>query len=378
MTKNIFRNSIKKVKILSLKTIVGIADILHVAKKIDSNPPKNCLIISTTGIGDTIWGTPAIRALKEHFPGLNISLLAKTNGAEILRENPFIDRIFIFKKGVLNILSLFKQLRDSYFDTVIVFHATDRIIWLMAYLTGGSKIIGSKRHSKETDFVITHPVEIPPNTHAIYARHRLLKELSVNSNLNKIEVFITDKERKRINEFYETMGISKKSLIIGFQAGAAKPYKRWPEKNFIKLGKLLNERWKDVQIVITGDNREEKLSQTIANKINGISFAGRLSVRETAALIEKCSLFITNDTGPMHIAVALGVPTIALFSATGLENVEPYKSITTFTAISKPKPCKECISKTCTDPVCMEQISPEEVFRVVEEQLITNFERTKY
>jgi lipopolysaccharide heptosyltransferase II len=366
---NIFRNNIKKIKIFSLKTVAGIADVLHLTRKFVSDTPKNCLIINTAGIGDTIWSTPAIRALKTHFPGLNISVLAKAGGAEILKGNPFIDSIFVFAKGALNILSLFKALRNSHFGTVIVFHATDRIVWLMAYLTGGSKIVGSKRHSKETDFVITHPVDIPHNTHAIYARQLLIKELSIKSNLNKIELFITDDERKRTDSLLEELGINKDSLIIGFHPGAAKPYKRWPERNFIELGKMLSKTMDDVHIIITGNSKEKELSQNIADDGGGISLAGRLSLRETSAAIGRCNLFITNDTGPMHIAVALGVPTIALFSATGIENVEPYRSLNTFTIITKPKPCKECISKECTEPICMEQISPEEVFEVVKEQI---------
>jgi len=364
--KKVFRNIIKKCKIFSLRIIAKIADIIHVTKRYNSEEPENCLIISTTGIGDTIWGTPAIRALKEHLPRLNIFLLAKPEGAEILRENPFIKGIFVFKKGIINILSLLRQLRNNHLDTILVFHSTDRIIWLMAYLSGGSRILGSRRHSKEMDFVITHPVNIPHNTHAIYARHRLIKELGVNSNLNKIELFITDEERKTVNAFYERIGINKDSTIVGFHTGAAKPYKRWPEENFIKLGELLNKRWGDIHIIITGDKKEKELAQRVAEKINGISLAGKLSIRETAAAIERCALFITNDTGPMHIAVALGVPVIALFSATGLENVEPYRAIKTFTAISKPKPCEECISKACVDPLCMRQITPDEVFETIE------------
>lgn len=374
--KNIFRNSIKKIKILSLRTIAGIADTFHIVKKFKSDPPKNCLIISTTGIGDTMWGTPAIRALKEKFPRLYLSVLANINGAEILKESPFIDKVFIFKKGILNVLFLLKKLRNDYFDTVIVFHATDRIVWLMSCLTGASKIIGSKRHSKETDFVITHPINVPHNTHAIYARHLLIRELGVESDLKRIELFIADNERKCIDDFLRGIGINQNSFIIGFQPGAAKPYKRWPGKNFIKLGKLLTERslrlapeWRNIYIIITGDSSEEKLSQAIAKEVGCISLAGRLSIRETASLIERCALFITNDTGPMHIAVAVGTPTIALFSATSDENVAPYMSVNNFRAISKPKPCKECISKACTEAVCMEQISPEEAFKAVEEQI---------
>lgn len=370
--KDIFRNNLKKLKIFSLRAVVAGADIFHISRKYQSTPPRNCMIISTTGIGDTIWGTPAIRALKEHFPELHINVFAKTEGAEILKSNPFIDRIFIFKKGVLNIFSLFRELRGNHFDTIVVFHATNRIIWLMAYLTGADRIIGSKRHSKETDFVITHPVHIPQKTHAIYARNLLIKELGVKLNLNNIEIFIEDDEKKHADNFLKKLGISHDSLIIGFHPGAAKPYKRWPEENFIKLGKMILDSGNQLQIIVTGNNREKELAQRIADEVGGISLAGKLTLRETAAIIQRCSIFVTNDTGPLHIAVALGMPTIALFSATGTENIELYRSIETFTVISKPKPCKECISKACTKPVCMEQIKPEEVFEVVKKQINTS------
>ncbi|MBI4697820.1 MAG: glycosyltransferase family 9 protein [Nitrospirae bacterium] len=362
----------KKIKIHFLKMISRIADVLHLSKKYISDTHQRCLIISTTGIGDTLWGTPAIRALKEKIPGVHLSVLTNVNGEEILRQNPFIGRILVFRKEISNILSLLKELRRAHFDTVIVFHATDRIIWLMAHLTGAGRIIGSRRHSKEMDFIITHAVEIHHNTHAIYARHLLIKELGVKSDLNKIEMFLADNDRGRTEGFLEQAGINKNSFIIGLQPGAAKWYKRWPEENFIKLGKRLSDIRDEVKIIITGDSKEKELAQRIAEKTGGISLAGRLSLREISAVIGRCGIFITNDTGPMHIAAALGTPTVALFSATSRENIEPYRSISTFAAISKPKPCEKCISKACTDPVCMEQISVEEVYEAVKKKIFLN------
>lgn len=370
--KNIFRTSTKKIKLFSLRAIKLLTDVFHLTKKFESLPPKNCLIISTTGIGDAIWGTPAIKAIKEQLPGLSVCVLANSNSAEIFKGNPYIKKIFIFRKGIskiLSVISVIKELRNNHFDTVVVFQATDRIIWLLAYLTGASKIIGSRRHSKETDFVITHPVEIPRNTHAIYARNLLIRELGVKSNFKEIELFIADSEKKRVHDFLKEMGINHNSFLIGFQPGAAKSYKRWSGKNFKKLGKMISKTRDDIRIIITGNKKEEELAQRIADEINGISLAGKLTLRESSAVIERCNLFITNDTGPMHIAVALGTPTIALFSATGDENIEPYRSLKTFRSISKPKPCKECLSKACMNPVCMEQITPEEVFEVVKKQL---------
>ena len=92
----------KKNKIYFLKTIARIADVLHLSKKFISDTPQRCLIISTTGIGDTLWGTPAISALKEKMPSVYLSVITNTNGEEILRQNQFIDNFFIFKKRFFN------------------------------------------------------------------------------------------------------------------------------------------------------------------------------------------------------------------------------------------------------------------------------------
>lgn len=364
---------------LSLKAIVDITNVLHISHKYLSNKPMRCLIVTTTGVGDTIWGTPAIRSLKESLPELHISVLTNPNGEELLMRNPFIDKSFIFKKGILNLLSLIKELQKSRFDTVIVFHATDRLVWLLAHLTGAGSIIGSIPHSKETGFVITHPVTIPAGLHSIYARLLLIKKLGIEFNIReKIEMFLSDNERKWAEDFLKGMEKENNSIVIGLQPGAAKLYKRWPEKKFIRLGQVLKTTMNNVIILITGDSKEEELSERIAKETGGISLAGRLTLRETAAVIERCNLFITNDTGPLHLAVALGTPTIALFSATGIENVTPYASLKSFRFISKPKPCNPCISKVCKSSLCMEQISVEEVFETVKEEITKpNIQRFK-
>jgi ADP-heptose:LPS heptosyltransferase len=359
-----FRSILKIAKLSSLKTIVKIADALSLTKKNSSLSPQNCLIISTTGLGDTIFGTPAIRELKRKYPRMILSALTKAGGREILYNNPNVNLIYVFKKGIFNFFSLLADIRKSRFDTVIIFHCTDRILWLLAYLTGASKIIGSdrERHNKGMDFLLTNPVSMLSATHPIYERFLLVNELNVKADSIKMDFFISDRDKGAFLD-----GVGSQKFLIGFQPGSARLYQRWPKKYFVSLGRLLKEKFKDIEIVVTGSDKERILVESIAKEINGISLAG-LSIGKTAELMKRCSLFVSNDTGPMHISVAIGTPTIALCSATG-GSCGPYKQLETFASIEKEKPCDECEGKSCNNPVCMEQISPEEVFEKATEML---------
>lgn len=360
-----YRHILKRTKLSGLRIIVRIADALSLTKKHSSESPRNCLIISSTGVGDTIWSTPAIRELKRQYPGINLCVLTSRGGLQVLSNNPNINRIYLFQKGISRYFSLLGDIRRGAFDTVIFFHCTDRIIWLLAYLSGAGRIIGSdiERHHKGMDFVMTDLVHMEPGAHAIYERLLLVRELNVRDSGTGPEFFISDKERSAVS-----INISDDKFLVGFQPGSARRFQRWPEKNFVALGRMLKEAYKDLEIIITGSSKERALVDSIADQTGGISLAG-LSIRDTAVWMEKCRLFVSNNTGPMHISVAIGTPTIALCVAAGTESCIPYKELETFSSIEKPKPCERCESKSCEDPVCMEQISPEEVFDRAREML---------
>ena len=331
---------------------------------------KNILVISTTGIGDTLWGTPAIRALKETYPQIRISVLTSKVGAELLRGNQYISETLVFSKKLPRILSLAMQLRKGFFDTVLIFHASDRIIWPLARLTGACRVIGGDWHmkDKEMSFLLTKTVALPSEKiHAIDARLLLIKELGADTSDKKMDLYLTEEENRWAKTYLTKKGIDDKDFIIGLNPGAAKPYKCWPKEGFANLGKMLSETF-NCRIVITGSKTERLLANEIARDIGAaIPTAGDLSIRESAAVIGQCHIFITNDTGPMHIAFALNTPTIALFSATNPAGTGPYHQNELCRVISKPRTCTKCITKKCIRPICMEQIKVEEVFEAVKD-----------
>ena len=330
--------------------------------------PSKFLVISATGVGDTLWGTLAIQALKKKYPQSYLGVLVSPPGFEVLQNNPNIDEIFIFRRGLSGFFSwpfLFRKLRKTKIETAFIFHSSDRVLWPMCYFAGPSAIIGFEGENKGLDFILTKAIPNSQTVHGVEKRLQLVQEVGADTLQRNIYVFLTDQDREVADRFLNKHGIDSHSPIIGLHPGAQKPFKCWPAKNFIEVGNTLRSKVGG-RIIITGDNREKDLAGEIASRIkDSVSAAGELSLRGTAALIEKMKIFITNDTGPMHIAFALNIPTVALFSPTNPQICGPYgnkKSI----AIEKPKACFPCIGKNCKNPICMEQITPEEVIAAVE------------
>jgi ADP-heptose:LPS heptosyltransferase len=162
-----------------------------------------------------------------------------------------------------------------------------------------------------------------------------------------------------------------KNKRIGFQISASKPYCVWPKGHFSELGKRLLANSEDVNIILFGGPGDEKTGKEIAEGITTdsgqkpriINLAGRLSLKKLPAALRGLDLFITNDTGPFHIAVALKTPTISLFVPSTVRHTGPYQDLEIHKVIRKPKPCSPCIKKYCNDPNCMSIISVEEVYR---------------
>ncbi|MCB1082095.1 MAG: glycosyltransferase family 9 protein [Chlamydiia bacterium] len=325
-----------------------------------SSPRKNrregeprILIVSTTGLGDSLWGSPAVRALRKKFPKGYLALLTSPIGEELFRNSPHLNDIFVIKDPpLLSSLKILSTLRKKAFDTALIFHLSQRPILPLVYLAGPSTIIGTEGINKGLDDLLTHPI---PPTHMHEIERRLMIADCEDAS-PKMELFLTEEENLSSLQY-----LPEAPLVIGMHPGAKDRFKQWDPKHFIALGRRLAKE-KNATIVITGNKKEIPLAKHIATNIpRAVSVAGKLSVRHTAALIEKFDYFITNDTGPMHLAFAMETPTLALFSPTDPTLCGPYK-ITYGVGFQKPSTCTPCIRKKCRSPFCMEQISPDEVY----------------
>ncbi|MDN3508947.1 MAG: glycosyltransferase family 9 protein [Candidatus Neptunochlamydia sp.] len=331
-------------------------------KKFEREDEPRILVVSTTGLGDSLWGTPAVKALRKKHPKAHIALLTSPIGNELFKNNPHLDEIFVVKDSALfSSLKLLPILRKRAFDTAYIFHLSQRPILPIVSLAGPSKIIGTVGINKGLDHLLTIPME-QAHLHEI---ERRLKIADCQNDCPKMEIFLIEEEN---NASFEHLAES--PLLVGIHPGAKDRFKQWKPKYFIEVGQKLVQE-KGATVLITGDASEAELAEEIAKHIpRAISFAGKLSVRSLAALIEKLDFFITNDTGPMHLSFAMETLTFALFSPTDPSLCGPHKINHGF-VIQKPRSCNPCIQKKCVSPFCMEQIAPSMVYQVINAHLKT-------
>ncbi len=363
---------VKKYKNAVIKGAFRLSEKFHWVREFSPDPfPSRFLIVSATGVGDTLWGTPAIRGLRETYPQSFIGVLTSPAGFEILMRDPHIDEFFVFRKGAGGVISLpgmLKKLRMRKFEVAFIFHSSDRILWPLCYLAGPSERIGMEKVNKGLDFLLTRCLPNPQNVHGIEKRLNLVGEMGVRCDPGEICIYLDSQDRQMADRFLEAYNIDRRSPLIGLHPGAQKPFKCWPAGNFVAVGNRLGQEFGS-RVIITGDEQEKPLAEEVASRVkNAVSAAGKLSLRGTAALIEKMQIFITNDTGPMHIASALKIPTVALFSPTDPGVCGPYLDERSI-VIQKPKTCFPCLGKSCDHPVCMDQITPEEVVGAAEKIL---------
>lgn len=320
------------------------------------------LIVSTTGLGDTLWGTPAIKAIKETYPKAFIGVLTSSIGKTLLLDNPYIDKLFTIKHRCLfELPSLLKSLRKERFDTALIFHLSQRPTLPLCYFAKPSILIGSDGINKGLDSLLT--VSLPKKyQHEIQRRLDIVAQIGAKSTEALLEIYLNDKEKKESKDFIDSL--PKTPLLIGLHPGSKDAFKQWPPSAFIALGKKLQKEL-NAQILITGNLEEKNLAQLLADEIPcSINIAGRFSVRAFAALLPHLDLFVTNDTGPMHLSFATKTKTLALFSSTDPNLCGPFEAKYA-TILYQNKTCHPCLGKKCREAFCMLQHSPADVFNHV-------------
>ncbi|MBI3812910.1 MAG: glycosyltransferase family 9 protein [Nitrospinae bacterium] len=372
---------------------------------------KNILILNLTRMGDLLQTTPLIAGLKEKYPDLKITLLANKNFSEICNDVPFIDEIYTFDikqfapKSEGEEVSLFQvyrymdelveQMKSKRFDTVINLSHSKLTAIFTSLLN-----VPDVRGLTSTDYghrVIRHPwlnyfCNIIFNRH--YNRFNLvdiyMKSGDIQPSGKRLYLNVAEDGLSFANEFLQKNGIKDSDMLIGFQPASSRPDRRWSPDSFARLGLELIKRY-GAKIIIFGVSSEKELGDEVQAKINNpldppllrgtnplnppflkgelkgvINVVGKTSVRELAALIKRCNILITNDTGTMHIAAALGTKIAALFFAHALvHETGPYGE--GHIILQADIPCSPCSHHTnCKNPVCKDYITVEDVLAAVE------------
>lgn len=356
----------KRLKIRAVRSILGLSAFLN-RNRYRSDTPSRLLVVSTTGVGDTLWGVPALRALRESFPKAEIGVLTSPLGYQLLENSPYIDELFVFRRGASQALAFFQlldRLRAKKYDSAFFFHASDRVVWPLVHFAGVRDFYGFKDQNKGLDFILQNLLPLSVKEHAIKARLNLVELIGAATEDTTLGITFKSHETTAFPKKLESVGFGKGRPVIGMHPGSQKLYKCWPSEKYAELGRLLSEEF-SCRIIVTGDKSEVDLAKSISSKIPGsVSVAGKLNLRETAYLLGELDLLVSNDTGPMHMAFAMSTPTVALFGPTDPVFCGPY-GVENARVIQAKGLCSDCIGKNCEKQMCMNSIKVEEVMESV-------------
>ena len=329
---------------------------------------KRLLVLAPNWIGDSLMLTPLFRALKEYDPDLFLGVLAHKRVADIFTNNPCLDRVITFDtKNAFPKLSMISKIKREGFDTALLLKASFTKS-LLCKLSKIHEIVGPP--SKKLTFinkVIGHPSH---TAHKMDNYLGLLEHLGIESKERVPEFFLDEEERNASQALFKELPKGKVTVLLHPKANWE--LKMWPADYFSRLADLLTEQC-GAQVVITGTKDDRPLAFRVKelSRHKPHVLAGETTLRQLAGLIEKADLFISGDTGIMHLAASLKVPLIALFGATSpLFNGPRGKGL--IKILWKEKDCRmPCYKLDCRDNQCMKAITPEEVFEAARDILLT-------
>lgn len=341
--------------------------------RFDFHKIKHVLIRSTNWVGDAILTTPAIRAVRKNFPDAEISILAKPWVIPIFYNNPYIDHLLLYDtagrhRKWLGKARLSRDLRKSKFDLAILFQNAFEAA-LLAYLARVPKRLGYNTDGRR--LFLTHPIHLEPRLkqiHEIDYYLGILEGASLKLDGRELNLVVTDQERGRAEDILTKHGITGQDRLIGVNPGATYgSAKRWLPERYAALCDKIQTLWA-ARIMIFGGPAEESVGRHVFDLMKKpcINLCGKTNLREAVALIERCRLFITNDSGLMHVAAALDIPLIAIFGSTNPVTTGPINSRSHIVRV--PTPCSPCLKPECPeDHRCMKDITVNRVYAVVEE-----------
>ncbi len=307
--------------------------------------------------------TPVVRAVRKNFPKAGISVLAKPWVIPVYENNPYVDDILVYdnnnrhKRG-LGTLRLAKDLRGYRFDLAILMQNAFEA-GLISYLGGIKERVGYRTDGRW--FLLNRGITLDPalkKKHLIDYYIGILKGAHLTDDGRELDLFLSESDRGFANHFLNQEKFDSSTPVIGINPGATGgTAKRWFPQRYAEVCKILAQKF-NVRILVFGGPADVELGEYIAGLSKGscVNIAGRTSLGQAFALIEKCSLFITNDSGLMHAAAALKINQIALIGPTDYVATAPSNKNSVM--VRAKVHCSPCLKDDCpTDHECMDKIS---------------------
>jgi len=336
--------------------------------------PQNIIVRMPNWLGDLVMGTPILKDLRQQWPEAKITAMCQGKAGDILLHDPNIDEIFSFtrpsgwlhRESARNILN---PLRHGEFDLGVLLTNSFSSAWWFWRGQVQNRIGFAGRMR---DALLTKAVALPPETessHLVTIYKHLLLPLQIPISNSAPKLYVSDDELANAQELLRRCKVPEGATIIGINPGAAYgTAKCWLPDRFHEAAKRLCED-PNVYVLFFGDPTGAPTVHSICHGLSEqvINLAGKTSLRELMALIELCDVFLTNDSGPMHMAAALGTKLVALFGSTSDVKTGPYNG---GVVVHKRASCSPCYKRICPiDFRCMKQITVDEVIDEIDQQL---------
>ena len=327
------------------------------------------ILVTQTGgwIGDMILLTPALRALKRAYPRSYLTLLIRPLVAALMESCPYVDEVIIDTKqrGVGRVQAfchLVRRLRRGRFNLAVVLHPTSFRNALIPFLAGIPLRVGSNVGGR--GILLSKSCTDDTTVHEVDRYLRVLQLLNIYEPASGLEFWHTDTDRRAVHQLLGGCNVVPEDRIIGINLGTTWGTKSWVLDRFADVIAGIQNRFEGA-VVLTGSSSEIKLGEALQKlvKANVINLIGKTTILQLGALIERCDLYLTCDSGPMHIAAAVGTPTIALFGPTNPLRHRPYGD--GHHVIEKDVTCRPCYKRQCLRKdalnLCMTEIQAVDV-----------------
>lgn len=300
------------------------------------------IIFALPGIGDALMFSPALRLLRRQFPQARIELLAMFRGvAELYSRNTDVDRVYYRDFLSTNPISSFfflLNLRRQRFDVSLTVYPSNRWPYsLISFVVGAKKRIGhdyNHVNGRSLNFLNNLRVREDDSLHNVEENRKLVQLAGVASNAGTppLTVVLNEEDEAMAKQWISSSGISSDDRLIGFHTGSAlfknHIHKRWSAEKFGELGKVLVQR-EGAKVLLFGGPEEYAMNESIARLIgpNGI-VVKTPTLMSSVAIMKRCAVFVSNDSGLMHIAAGLQLSTVAIFAYTNPAKTSPWKTRT--------------------------------------------------
>lgn len=330
--------------------------------------PKRILLIKPSAIGDVVHALPILNLLRRRWPEAHISWLVTPGCAGLLEGHPQLDEVILFERhryaklwrdpeSLMELVALTRELRRGQYDLAVDLQGLFRSGWL-TYQTRAPIRVGFD-NAREFAW-LGYTYRVPVQTMEQHALERYLSITDLLGCGREVEfVFATDDADRKFAANL-TRGIERYALLF---PGTNWATKRWPVAHFADIVQPLEKQF-GLRCIVSGSSGEAQLASQIRGAVN---LAGKTNLRQLTALIERASLVISNDSGPMHIAAALGRPLVALFGPTNPTRTGPYQREESVVRLDIP--CSPCYARKCLHQSCLRWLRVDAVMRAVENEL---------